>query len=104
MSSWQKAKIIKSIEACSNIKSIIVAPEKFLQHKAGQHYEICLPGRSVIRKYSVVSGMHTQDRLEFGVQLIPNGALSPQLWNLKKGDELEIRGPLGESFVWEPLN
>lgn len=104
MNSWQKAKIAKITQTATDMKSLVVAPETFLEYKAGQHYEICLPGQNVIRKYSVVSPVHQKDFLEFGVQLIDGGALSPVLWSLKEGDELEIRGPLGESFVWDSSN
>jgi len=83
------------------MKSLVVVPEKFLPHRAGQHYELCMPGENVIRKYSVVSPEHVTDFLEFGIQLISNGALSPRLWSLAEGDEIEIRGPIGESFVWD---
>ncbi|MEN9560920.1 MAG: hypothetical protein RIQ56_193 [Candidatus Parcubacteria bacterium] len=39
--------------------------------------------------------------LEFAVQLIPEGVLSPKLWRLEKGEMLELYGPLGTNFVWE---
>lgn len=99
---WQKAKIIKSSEACIDIKSIVLEPEINSSYKAGQHYELRIPQSNISRKYSVVSNPSlNQKNLEFGIQLIPNGELSPKLWSLKTGDEVEIRGPLGESFVWE---
>ena len=102
MHPWQRVKIIKSIQACADIKSITVEAKDFLRHKAGQYYEICMPGESIIRDYSVVSSIYDREFIEFGVQLIENGALSPTLWRLKEGDEIEIRGPLGESFIWDP--
>ena len=107
---WQKAKIVKTEQATADMKSVIVEPEKFLEFKPGQHCEICLPGENVIRKYSIVSGLpalagiNEKKFLEFGIQLISNGALSPKLWELKVGDEMEIRGPIGSSFVWESTN
>ncbi len=101
MNSWQKAKVIKNTEAASDIKSLIVKPEQFLPFQAGQHYEVCFPNKNVIRKYSIVSDIYTNDELEFGVQLIEGGALSPDLWKLQPGDELEIRGPIGSYFNWD---
>jgi ferredoxin-NADP reductase len=32
---------------------------------------------------------------------MPGGLLSPQLWKLSEGSEVEISGPWGQSFVWE---
>ena len=104
MNSWQKAKIIKIAQASVDIKSITVKPENSAEYTAGQHYEICIPGESIIRKYSIVSDIYEKNYLEFGVQLIESGALSPRLWDLQAGDELEIRGPLGESFIWDSSN
>ena len=104
MYTWQKAKIIKIFQSASDMKSIFVVPENFFNFKAGQHCEICLPGENVIRKYSIVSPTQEKNYLEFGVQLIQNGALSPKLWNLNVGDEVEIRGPIGQAFVWEESN
>jgi len=101
MNSWQRAKILKVSQSAFDMKSFIVKPESFSRHKAGQHYEVCMPDETVIRKYSVVSPVFTTDELEFGIQLIENGALSSRLWALKEGDELEIRGPVGEDFVWD---
>lgn len=96
---WQTAKIISTQPAAEDIHSIIVAPDAWVAHRPGQHYELRLPGGDISRKYSVVSAPSRHGQLEFGVQLIPNGALSPALWTLKPGDKLEIRGPLGESFI-----
>jgi len=102
---WRKAKIVKTFQVAADMKSIIVVPadmtEEFPPHRAGQHFELCLPGTNIIRKYSVVSPIHTKGELEFGVQLIENGELSPKLWALEVGDEIEIRGPIGRSFVWD---
>jgi len=105
MVSWQKAKIIRITPASSDIKSIVAEPEIFSDYKAGQHYELRLAGGDISRKYSIVSSPSAREKnLEFGVQLLQDGALSPKLWSLKEGDEIEIRGPLGESFIWEPVN
>ncbi len=99
MYSWQRAKVVQVDEGAFNMKSIFVRPEVVSMHQAGQHYELCLPDKNIIRKYSIVSPVGEKDGIEFGVELIEGGQLSPQLWNLKEGDEVEIRGPLGQAFV-----
>jgi len=38
--------------------------------------------------------------VEFGVQLLTGGEVSPYLFELKAGDHVEIKGPLGRHFVW----
>ncbi len=100
--SWQKAKIVKSAPASFDIRSLVLKPESYIPYRAGQHYELRMPGSDISRKYSIASSPYEPgDSLEFGVQLIRNGVLSPQLWGLAEGSEIEIRGPLGESFVWD---
>lgn len=99
---WVKAKIIKTSQTASDMKSIVLEPEIKFDFKPGQHFEICIPATNIIRKYSIVSSMYQEDKLlEFGIQLIRGGVLSTKIWELKEGDELEIRGPLGRSFVWD---
>ena len=102
---WIKGKIIKTYQSAGDMKSVVVKTDEKFDFRPGQHFELCIPGSSVIRKYSVVSSMYSNDKnLEFGIQLIPGGALSPKLWELKEGDEIELRGPLGRSFVWDSTN
>jgi glycine betaine catabolism B len=98
---WRMAQIVSTEMAAEDIRAVLVRPSAWMPHKAGQHYELRLPGTDISRKYSVVSPPSRSGVLEFGIQLIANGELSPRVWDMKVGDELEIRGPLGESFVWD---
>lgn len=104
MNSWQKVKVVSNTHAAADMKSLILKIDTTLRFQAGQHYEFCFQGKNIIRKYSVVSDIYAKDKLEFGVQLIENGALSPDLWKLKEGDELETRGPIGSYFNWDASN
>lgn len=98
---WRPATVVTTQRAADDIMSIELEPETWVPHLAGQHYELRLPGNYLSRKYSIVSSPLREGRLEFGVQLLPYGEVSPQLWKLKAGDKIEIRGPLG-AFVWRP--
>jgi len=99
---WQRASIIKTEQAADDIRSVLLRPEIWIPHRAGQHYDLRIPGTEISRKYSVVSSPNRIGELEFGIQLIEGGVISPKIWEMKIGDELEIQGPWGESFVWEP--
>jgi ferredoxin-NADP reductase len=99
MGDWQKATITHVERASEDMLSLRLKPERWEPHKAGQCYEVRIPGARLMRKYSVVSSPHYIDELELGVQLLGYGAVSPKMWELKAGDELEIRGPFG-TFVW----
>jgi ferredoxin--NADP+ reductase len=52
----------------------------------------------IARPYSIVSAPH-EPLLEFFIELVPNGALTPRLWALKKGDHALIRNRMAGKFV-----
>ncbi|HSW74554.1 MAG TPA: FAD-binding oxidoreductase [Candidatus Saccharimonadales bacterium] len=81
------------------------APHK-IEHSAGQHYEIRLTapnGYQAARLYSAATAANNTNLLELTVALVPAGEVTPYLCNqLKIGEDIEIRGPLGKSFIWQP--
>ncbi len=48
------------------------------------------PDRLVLRAYSIASGGHETDVLEFYISVVSNGSLTPRLVQLKKGDRLNL--------------
>jgi ferredoxin-NADP reductase len=74
-------------------------------HRAGQHVDIRLTaedGYQAQRSYSIASAPDEAGKLALTVELIDDGEVSPYLVNeLKEGDQLELRGPIGGYFVWE---
>ena len=99
---WVTTNVVDSARRTDGILSLFVRPPTGMPHHAGQHYELRTPGESVSRKYSVVSSPLKTDALEFGIKLYQSGAISPKLWSLLPGDAIELRGPLGTSFIWTP--
>jgi ferredoxin-NADP reductase len=73
-------------------------------HLAGQHVDVRLTapdGYQAQRSYSIASGPEDAD-LELTVERLPDGEVSPYLVDeLREGDELELRGPIGGYFVWK---
>jgi ferredoxin-NADP reductase len=73
-------------------------------HRAGQHVDVRLTaedGYSAQRGYSIASAPE-DDQLELTVEQVENGEVSTYLTEeLRAGDELELRGPIGGYFVWE---
>lgn len=98
---WQKVKVIHKNQVSEDMLSLIVEPQTLIKHRAGQHYQLRMIGQELDRCYSVVSSPLEENILEFGIQLIPSGAISPKLWDIQEGEVFEIKGPLGEGFVWE---
>jgi ferredoxin-NADP reductase len=74
-------------------------------HRPGQHVDVRLTapdGYSAQRSYSIASAPDGT-RIELTVQRLPDGEVSPYLAEtLTAGDPLELRGPIGGWFVWDP--
>ncbi len=104
MINWQVVTLIKSELAAVNVKALTFKIAGWQKHAAGQHYDLRLaaPGGYVAeRSYSVASSPEMVRQLEFGVQLLEGGEVSPYLWQLKIGQPIELRGPIGGHFVWD---
>jgi ferredoxin-NADP reductase len=73
-------------------------------HRAGQHVDVRLTaedGYQAQRSYSIASAPESE-RLELTVERIDDGEVSPYLTaELRPGDELELRGPIGGHFTWD---
>jgi ferredoxin-NADP reductase len=74
-------------------------------HQAGQHVDVRLTaedGYQAQRSYSIASAPE-DSRLAITVERLEDGEVSPYLvGELKVGDKLELRGPIGGYFVWKP--
>jgi ferredoxin-NADP reductase len=73
-------------------------------HRAGQHVDVRLTaedGYQTERSYSIASP--PEDRhLALTVERLEEGEVSPYLTEeVRAGDQLEIRGPIGGYFVWD---
>jgi ferredoxin-NADP reductase len=79
-------------------------------HRAGQHVDVKLTaedGYTAQRSYSIASAPDSTGPgpavLELTVQRLPDGEVSPYLTDvLEPGDQVELRGPIGGWFVWDP--
>ncbi|MDQ1531100.1 MAG: hypothetical protein QOE37_1205 [Microbacteriaceae bacterium] len=69
----------------------------------GQHLDLRLTaedGYQAVRSYSIAS-YGPGPSIELAVDEIPDGEVSPYLVeDVRPGDQLEVRGPLGAYFVW----
>lgn len=73
-------------------------------HQAGQHVDIRLTaedGYQAQRSYSIASAPE-DSHLVLTVERLDDGEVSPYLVDdLRAGDKIELRGPIGGYFVWE---
>ena len=76
-------------------------------HLPGQHVDIRLTaedGYQAQRSYSIASAPGVGS-LDLTVEDIPDGEVSPYLSEeLRPGDQLELRGPIGGYFTWNEAN
>jgi ferredoxin-NADP reductase len=74
-------------------------------HRAGQHVDVRLTGEDgyqAQRSYSIATPADGE-RIELTVEVLPDGEVSGYLGNeLRDGDEIELRGPIGGWFAWGP--
>ncbi len=100
---WQAVTLKHSEMVASDVKALTFEVKNWVRHQAGQHYDIRLTaedGYQAERSYSIASAPEKEGEVEFGIQLLENGEVSPYLFQLKPGDQVEIRGPIGRHFVW----
>ncbi len=103
---WQLATVSAIREETPTVRSFTLRLPDWPGHRAGQHVDLRLTaedGYSVQRSYSIASAAGTDGELEITVERIPDGEVSPFLHDtVVVGDRIELRGPIGGYFVWEP--
>ena len=101
---WRLGEVVELIDETPRVRSIALDVPEWPGHRAGQHVDIRLTaedGYQAQRSYSIASAPE-DDRLVLTVDRLPDGEASPYLVDeLRQGDKLELRGPIGGYFVWE---
>jgi NAD(P)H-flavin reductase len=101
---WQIATLIKTEMISIDVKSLTFKLENPMPHLAGQHFSVKLTaedGYIAERDYSLANPPEQKDQIEFGIQLLRSGEVSPYLFDLKPSEQIEVKGPIGHHFVWE---
>ncbi len=101
---WRVARLRDRVQVASDVVALSFGVADWVPHLPGQHYEVALnapDGYRAVRNYSVASEPERRGELEFGVQLVPEGEVSPYLYGMGVGEEVEVRGPLGGYFNWD---
>src|SRR3954470_14411562 len=101
---WQPARVVDLVSENARTTSIVLDPPDWPGHLAGQHVDVRLTaedGYQAQRSYSIASAPE-DDHLVLTVERLADGEVSPYLvGELRVGDELELRGPIGGYFVWD---
>ncbi len=102
---WQLGEVIDTQVETARSKSLILAVPEWIGHKAGQHVDIRLTaedGYQAQRSYSIASPPEDTDHITLTIERLDDGEVSPYLVDeLRIGDKIELRGPIGGYFVWE---
>ena len=105
---WEPATVVDIRPETARAKTFRLRLPHPSSHRAGQHYVLRLTapdGYTASRSYSVASAPDGTDEIELTVERLEDGEVSTFLHDeLVVGDELEVRGPIGGWFVWEPTS
>src|SRR5206468_689641 len=90
------------------VHTIALEVPEWRGHLAGQHVDVRLraaDGYEAQRSYSIASApdLARSNMLELTVERLGDGEVSPYLVDeLRAGDVLQLRGPIGGYFTWRP--
>jgi ferredoxin-NADP reductase len=102
---WRVADVVDVVTETPRVKTIAFDVPGWPGHRAGQHVDVRLTaedGYQAERSYSIASAADGT-RVELTVVRIDDGEVSPYLADeLRPGSQIELRGPVGGYFVWEP--
>jgi ferredoxin-NADP reductase len=101
---WQTATVSSVTDETAQTRTLRLEVPDWPGHEAGQHVDIRLTaddGYQAERAYSLASA--PGEPLAITVERLDDGEVSPYLTqDAQPGDQLEVRGPIGGYFVWEP--
>ena len=101
---WQTATVGAVTRETASAVTLPLEVPDWAGHRAGQHVDIRLTaddGYQAERAYSIASA--PGEPLAITVERLDDGEVSPYLTEeARTGDQLEVRGPIGGYFVWEP--
>jgi ferredoxin-NADP reductase len=102
---WQLGEVVATRPETARTKSITLALPNWMGHRAGQHVDVRLTaedGYQAERSYPIASPPEEQPRVTLTIERIDDGEVSSYLTEeLRVGDKLELRGPIGGYFVWD---
>jgi ferredoxin-NADP reductase len=101
---WQLGKVAELVQETQRVASLVLEVPEWPGHLAGQHVDVRLTaddGYQAERSYSIASAPE-DTHLAITVERLDDGEVSPYLvGEVRKGDKIELRGPIGGYFVWK---
>jgi ferredoxin-NADP reductase len=100
---WLAADVIGAAAETPRVRTLRLQADGWPGHRAGQHLDVRLTaedGYQAFRSYSIATA--PDDELAITVERLDDGEVSPYLVDeLREGDQIEVRGPIGGYFVWD---
>jgi ferredoxin-NADP reductase len=100
---WQLGEVVELVQETPRVSSIAIDVPAWPGHLAGQHVDVRLTaedGYQAQRSYSIASAPE-DPRVTLTVERLEDGEVSPYLvGEIRIGDKVELRGPIGGYFVW----
>ena len=101
---WQESTVVEIRMETPSAKTFRLRLPEPTGYLAGQHFVLRLTapdGYTASRSYSVASAPDTSTDIELTVERLDDGEVSAFLHDeVVVGDRLEVRGPIGQWFVW----
>jgi ferredoxin-NADP reductase len=101
---WQVATVATTADETDSVRTITLDLPDWPGHQAGQHLDVRLTaedGYSAERSYSIASA--DGEPVAITVERLDDGEVSPYLTReLRPGDQMNVRGPIGNWFTWGP--
>ncbi|QXQ07393.1 ferredoxin reductase [Sphingosinicellaceae bacterium] len=102
---WRTATVIARRPETSQVATLVLDVPGWPGHRAGQHVDLRLTaadGYQAQRSYSIASA-NDGTAVAITVERVADGEVSPFLLDeVRISDDLELRGPIGAYFVWNP--
>lgn len=79
-------------------------PGTRFEFRPGQYISLDfdVEGDKLMRAYSIASSPHHDNRFDLCLNIVLGGHVSPSIFDLKPGDQIHFRGPLGQFVLREP--
>jgi ferredoxin-NADP reductase len=101
---WQVGEVVYTAVETPRVRTLTCDVPGWRGHRAGQHVDVRLTaedGYQTVRSYSIASPPENR-HVCLTVERLDDGEVSPFLVDdVRDGDRLEFRGPIGGYFVWD---
>jgi ferredoxin-NADP reductase len=101
---WQLGEVAELVQETPRVATLVLNIPDWRGHDAGQHLDVRLTaddGYQAQRSYSIASAPEDPG-VKITVERLEDGEVSPYLvGEVRVGDKVELRGPIGGYFVWK---